>query len=66
MAEAKESDSLSGWDRGIADSQEMIKEAKERIKVLKRGIQHFAAMRQRGVPFPGERHAATTEKRISK
>lgn len=45
---------LSGWDRAIADSQELIAEAKGQIKTLRRGIQHFTAMRQRGVSFPGE------------
>jgi hypothetical protein len=35
---------LSGWDRAIADSEEKIREAKEHIKTLKRGVQHFVAM----------------------
>ena len=47
--------SLSGWDRAIADSEELIEEAKRQIKSLKRGIQHFTAMRERGQPFPGDK-----------
>ena len=59
LSRAKDKIYLSGWDRAIADSGELIEEAKRQIKTLKRGIQHFTAMRQRGVPFPGEK---TTEK----
>ena len=59
LSRTKDKIYLSGWDRAIADSGELIEEAKERIRTLKRGIQHFTAMRQRGVPFPGEK---TTEK----
>jgi hypothetical protein len=51
---ARESKSANGWDSAISDAEEMIQEAKEKIKRLKRSIQTFISMRERGVPFPDE------------
>lgn len=48
------SQAVSHWDKAIADAEEMIKEEKTKISKLRRSIEAFRALRDGGVPFPGE------------
>ena len=51
---AQVSNIASGWDIAIEDAEKLIEESQERIKRLKRAIQSFEALRERGEPFPSE------------
>jgi hypothetical protein len=45
---------LSGWDAAISDTEKMIREARKKIKAMKRSAENFKRLRDEGKPFPGE------------
>jgi hypothetical protein len=53
---AQTSKNAHGWDLAISDAETMIQESQERIKRLRRAIQTFESLRERGEPFPSKGH----------
>jgi hypothetical protein len=46
---------ITSWDALIADAEEMIGEAREKIKRLEQSIGIFTQLRDEGQPFPSEK-----------
>jgi hypothetical protein len=47
----------SPWDAAIKDAEEMVNEAKKRIKILRSAIKGFEELKGAGHPWPGSDEA---------
>ena len=47
------SKTITPWDAAINDAEQMIEEAKTRIKMLRSAIKGFEFLRDSGQPWPG-------------
>ena len=47
------------WDTAISDAEKMILDEKTKIRRLRDSIRAFEWLRDKGVPFPGERAQST-------
>lgn len=50
---AHSSKDISPWDTAIKDAEQMVEEAKTRIRMLRSAIKGFELLRDSGHPWPG-------------
>jgi hypothetical protein len=60
------SKSLSGWELAIYDANQMILEAKEKVRQLKIALRRLERLKANGVPYPKSVEAGAGEPKTEK